>query len=342
MSDKPVCMATTMEVRLAPANARDGVDTRPEGEKDLTACLEVRSQDRDAQTAAIRYLLPPGAEVPRSNMSAFWTNYLRTAENYVKGDPLGHFIFTSYRDQQGQNEGDIERECRKLGAGEEMLHVYRQCYNAAVTEYLSEPSEFNLGYVRKYLGEYNAELAAQTKAAVVIQRAFRATLPAKCAKCDERRMGDFTELCADCYWTEDANIKRECRERRRLQDVVVGMVLTPYPEIDVAALVDMTGVPEWEAFWAKFQAKPQLRIRKPKPKYPCFRGCGAESTTRVRGRNMCEPCADLAQNVGECVECGAWGPRREKDVICADCYDDFLCYLAENEDRARYDLDFSY
>ena len=330
-------MATTTVPRLVPANTRDGVDTRPEGEKDLTTCVEVRSHNGDAQTAAISYLLPPGAEVPNSAMYAYWGNYLRTADAYIKGDPNGFFVFTTFAHQQGLNEADIQRECSKLGAGEEMLHVYRQYYNAAVTDYLSDPSEFNLGYVRKYLDKYNAEVAAQTNAACLIQRAYRAT---RCVKCGERRMGDCTELCVDCYWTEDANIKRECRERRHLQHVVVGMVLTPYPEIDVASLVDMTGVPEWEQFWANFQGKPVLRIRKPKPKYPCFRGCGAESTARVRGQNMCEPCADLAENVGECGECGAWGPRREKDVICAECYDDFLCHLAEREDRMRYDYEY--
>ena len=62
VSENTVCMATTTVPRLAPATARDGVDTRPQGEKDNsvmpaggsgeTTCLEARSQDRDAQTAA--------------------------------------------------------------------------------------------------------------------------------------------------------------------------------------------------------------------------------------------------------------------------------------------------
>ena len=291
-------MATTMESRVAPAIARDGVDTRPlDGEKDLTTRVGA-SHDRDEQTAAT-YLPPPGAEVPRSNMSAFWTNYLRTADHQVKGDPLGHFIFTTFNDQQCRNEEDIERECRKLGAGEEMLNIYRMRYNRMVTEYLRDPCALNLTYVRKYLADYNSELRAQQKAALLIQWAFKTR----------------TRVTIDAESAE----------------------VTPALMDLVNRVVNMAGTPEWEAFWANFQARPVLRIRKPKPKTPCARGCGAESTEKVRGKYMCEPCADFALNVGECVECGVWGPRQEKDVICADCYDAFLCDLDERETRARYD-----
>ncbi len=292
-------MATTMESRVAPAIARDGVDTRPlDGEKDLTTRVGARSHDRDEQTAAMTFLLPPGAKVAGSAMEAYWANYLRTAENQIKGDPLGHFIFTTFNEQQCRNEDDIERECRKLGAGEEMLNVYRMHYNRAVTEYLSEPTAFNLMYARKHLAAYKKELTDQQKAATRIQRALKSRIAAH----------------IDTQSTEST---------AALMDLV-------------NRAVNMTGNPEWEAFWAKFQDKPQLRIRKPKPKMPCWRGCGAESTTKVRGRNMCHPCADFAQNVGECLECGVWGPRLEKNVICADCYDAFLCDLAEQEDEARY------
>lgn len=45
-------MATTMESRVAPAIARDGVDTRPQGEQDLTTHLGGGDQGRGGQTAA--------------------------------------------------------------------------------------------------------------------------------------------------------------------------------------------------------------------------------------------------------------------------------------------------
>ena len=290
-------MATTMESRVAPAIARDGVDTRPlDGEKDLTTRVGA-SHDRDEQTAAT-YLPPPGAEVPRSNMSAFWTNYLRTADNQAKGDPLGHFIFTTFNDQQCRNEEDIERECRKLGAGEEMLNIYRMRYNRMVTEYLRDPSALNLTYVRKYLADYNRELHAQQKAALLIQWAFKTR--------------------------KSHAIDAQCSE------------VTPAMMDLVNRAIDMAGNQQWEAFWSSMQSRPVLRIRKPKPKYPCWRGCGAESTTKVRGRNMCQPCADFANNVGWCADCGRWVPRMEKDTICYECYDDYMCQLAEQEDEARY------
>ena len=52
MSDKTDCMATTTDHRVAPAIARDGVDTRPQGEKDLTTHLGGGDQGLGGQTAA--------------------------------------------------------------------------------------------------------------------------------------------------------------------------------------------------------------------------------------------------------------------------------------------------
>jgi hypothetical protein len=232
-------------------------------------------------------------------MSAFWTNYLRTAEHQVNGDPLGHFIFTTFNDQQCRNEDDIERECRKLGAGEEMLNIYRMRYNRMVTEYLCDPSALNLSYVRKYLADYNGELRAQQKAALRIQQAFK--------------------TC------KGNAIDPESTE------------VTPALMDLVHRAVHVAGTPAWEAFWANFQGRPMLRIRKPKPKNPCARGCRAESTCRVRGKYMCQPCADFANNMGWCAECGMWMSLREKDTICYDCYDVELQYWADREDRMRYD-----
>lgn len=219
-------MATSTVPRLAPVNARDGVDTRPDnGEKDLTTRVGA-SHDRDAQTAAITYLLPPGAEVEGSNMAVFWRNYMRTADAYAAGDPLHHFRFTSFRQEQSHNEEDIAHECRKLGAGEEMLNVYRQFYNAAVTEWRAEPRWRQLDNVDHLLEQFNKELEAQNRAATIIQQAYKAsktgTLMAEdceehgtCIRCFQApRMRYFSLLCADCYWSEDAVIKQICREKR--------------------------------------------------------------------------------------------------------------------------------
>jgi hypothetical protein len=296
-------MASIVGTQLVSATTRDGVDTRPKGEKENSGKTAVgtgettrvgASHDRDEQTAAT-YLPPPGAEVPRSNMSAFWTNYLRTAEHQVNGDPLGHFIFTTFNDQQCRNEEEIERECRKLGAGEEMLNIYRMRYNRMVTEYLRDPNALNLTYVRKYLADYNGELRAQQKAALRIQRVFKTRL----GKAIDADSSEVTPAVMDL----------------------------------VNRAVNMAGTPEWEAFWAAFQDRPQLRIRKPKPKNPCARGCGAESTCRVRGKNMCEPCADFAQNKGWCADCGLWVSLMEKNVVCYECHDAYLQHLDEQEDR---------
>lgn len=343
-----------MEVRLAPVTARDGVDTRTKENSGKAAagtgetpCLEVRSQDRDEQSAALSYLIPPGAEVEGSLMNAHWTNYLRLVDTYVQGDSVHFFKFKTFESQQSVNERNIERECRKLGGGEEMLNVFRQFYNAQVTDYSCNPTTLTLNYATELLEKYNEELSKQNRAATVIQHVYRefktpkveisdtGTFIAeddKCTLCDEPRMGEFVELCADCYWTEDAHIKRERRAIRHnaipSNDITLGMV---HPELDVSALVnksiDMTGNAEWETFWANF-VKNNLRIHKPKPKHPCE--CGAESTTRVKHKHMCHPCADFSMNVGRCEECAVVGPRPRDKYLCYDCYD--TC-LDQDEER---------
>lgn len=337
-------MATTKDARLAPVTARDGVDTRNKDNSGKAAAGTGEttrlgaSQDRDAQTAAITYLLPPGAEVEGSAMNAYWTNYLRTAENYVKGDPLEFFKFTSFKYQQGFNEADIKRECYKLGAGEEMLTIYRQFYNAYVTDYRAEPTAHNLKYAVNMLAEYNKELSDQTKAAKLIQQAYKAFKAPKPKVSetgtfiaeDDRDEADFVDDSPVGYMRQNAIPSGG-------YTIQVNTVLIPEPEVDVMALInkaiDPTGVPGWDAFWAQ-QYVSGLRIRKPKPKYPCK--CGAESTTRVKGKNMCEPCADLAMNVGYCCGCGVCGPRPRSEELCYECYDAYLDELDSREQEARY------
>ena len=72
-----------------------------------------------------------------------------------------------------------------------------------------------------YLEDFKKHRREQEDAAKTIQNWFRAfpKIPetgtfiaeeedyGKCLKCNERRIGMFIELCADCYWSEDAYLK---------------------------------------------------------------------------------------------------------------------------------------
>lgn len=181
-------------------------------------------QERDAQTAAM-YLVPN---------SAHWENYIRLADAYVAGEDL--FQFQSYRVQQSYNEEDIQRDCNRVGPHTEgMLNLYRQSYNHAITEFRKTQSCNALENALEYLEDFKkeqSEQAEQENAARVIQSWFRSfpkisetgTLIAednepedygKCVNCDERRIGMFVELCADCYWTEDAEFKRMAYAQRQ-------------------------------------------------------------------------------------------------------------------------------
>jgi hypothetical protein len=345
-------MATSTVPWLAPTTARDGVDTRPQGEKDNwesaaavnreTTRLGGGDQKVGGQTAALTFLLPPGADVAGTRMSAFWSNYLSTADRYIRGDGES-FMFVSYGDQQACNERDIENECAKLGAGEETMNVFRQFYNAELVRYMKKPDTATYTYALELLTQYDDEWAIQTAAALKIQRAYKASKPRisetgtliaedTCSKCDEPTMGEWTNLCVDCYWDEDAAIKRARRAQR--QNITVGFVFTPQPEVDVNALIERAVSPEqipgWDAFWSTNG----LRIKKPVPKNPCK--CGAESTTKVKGKRMCDPCADFAQNVGRCYDCTIVGPRPRHEVRCYDCWDAFVSFV-EQEDHMRFD-----
>jgi hypothetical protein len=376
VSDKTVCMATSTVSRLASVTARDGVDTRnkdnwgsAEAVNQETTLLGGGDQTQVGQTAALEYLAPPGAEKECSAMNAYWSNYLSTADRYVKDNDSASFMWTSYDHQQAYNEREIERECRKCGGGAEMLNVFRQFYNAQVVLYKREPTEATLKYALGLLADFNKELEAQTNAAGLILQAYRAFKApkisetgtyiaeeedfGKCSKCDERRMGDWVDLCADCYWEEDAAIKRERRAARDARlglakrqnaipsggyTVTVGRVLLPEPEVDVTALVnraiDMTGNPDWDAFWSKHFVS-GLKIKIPKVKKPCK--CGAESTTKVHGRRMCEPCADYVENVGQCWDCGVVGSRPSREIRCYECWNAYLDYMYDED---QYHMDW--
>jgi hypothetical protein len=263
-------MATSCIARLAPVTARDGVDTRTKDNSGKAAAgteettrLGAGDQIRGGQTAAlIEYLLPCGAEVEGSRMNAYWSNYLSTAERYIKGGD-DSFLWTSYEHQQGCNERDIERESRKLGAGEEILNIHRQFYNGEVVTYkreMNDPNtpescrELTREALARLLAAFKDELASQNKAATIIQRAFKA--PEKCVSCDETRMGGYADVCAECYWEEDAAIKRERRSKASL--------LMRESAIDVDAVVQRAISPEnvkgWDAYWDSRGCELRIRI----------------------------------------------------------------------------------
>jgi hypothetical protein len=219
VSGNTYSMATARDARLANVAARDGADTR---KKDNSGKVATRTEEvtrvgggdheRVGQTAAM-YLVPAGEP-------AYWTNYLRLADAYVNGDDC--FRFVSYKTQQSYNEQDIQRECNRIGPNTEgMLNLYRQSYNQAITEFRKTHSSNHLENALEYLEDFKKEKREQEDAAKVIQAWFRSfpkisetgTLIAededygKCVNCDERRIGMFVELCADCYWTEDSWIK---------------------------------------------------------------------------------------------------------------------------------------
>ena len=221
-------MATLVEARLASGTARDGVDTRLEGEKDLTvACNE--KQERDGQTAAL-YSMPPGAEVVGSPMHAYWSNYRRLADAYVNGEDC--FIWVSYKTQQSYNEKDIERLINRT---DEILHMYRMFYNSAITEFRKSLDSRDLEDALEYMADFNKEQIELQTAAKTIQTWFR-SFPkisetgtyiaeeeehGECYKCGDRSMFE-TGLCADCYWSEDAHIKNLRRRAMRQNAIPSG------------------------------------------------------------------------------------------------------------------------
>ena len=182
-----------------------------------TTRLGAENQIRDEQTAAMEmYLAPPGAEVEGSLMNAYWKNYLNLADHYVNGrDEM--FMYVSFERQQSYNEADISRECNRVAPNTEgILNLYRQYYNQAITEYREDKDSNPLECALGYLEEFKAEQREQEKATKALQTWFRGTRISEtgtliadveeCEHCDEE--ATIGLLCADCYWTEDARIKR--------------------------------------------------------------------------------------------------------------------------------------
>ena len=157
-------------------------------------------------------------------MNAYWSNYLFTAERYIRRD-VESFRFVPYDRQQEQNENAIAEECRKLGVGAELLNVSRQFYNTQVVDYKREPTQSTYDFAMSLLADYNAELSEQDQAASRIQQMFKSHVVSEtgtyiaeeecygvCVNCFEPRMGVYVNLCADCYWDADASEKRLVRQ----------------------------------------------------------------------------------------------------------------------------------
>ena len=146
------------------------------------------------------YLIPPGADVEGSPMHAHWTNYKRLADLYVGGND-DSFMFVPYVTQQSYNEQGIQNECSRIGEDEEMRNVYRQYYNQWITKFRKTQDQADLENALEYLENFKQ------------QDVDTGTLVAdddygKCTTCNEDpRIGEYTELCADCYWSEDSYLK---------------------------------------------------------------------------------------------------------------------------------------
>ena len=142
------------------------------------------------------YLIPTGADVEGSPMHAHWTNYKRLADLYVAGNDDA-FMFVPYKKQQSYNEDAIQLECDRLGEG--MKNLYRQYYNQAITVFRKTQDSSYLDDAERYMEDFKNEGSGT----VVADDYY-----GECTKCGmEPRIGEYTELCADCYWSEDAYLK---------------------------------------------------------------------------------------------------------------------------------------
>ena len=142
------------------------------------------------------YLIPTGADIQGSPMHAHWTNYKRLADLYVAGHDDA-FMFVSYKTQQSYNEEEIQKECDRIGEG--MQNLYRQAYNQAITKFRKTHDSNDLENALEYLAQYEDE-DEETGTLVADDE--------QCENCDEPRIGEYTQLCADCYWSEDSYLKR--------------------------------------------------------------------------------------------------------------------------------------
>ncbi len=141
------------------------------------------------------YLIPPTADIEGSPMHSHWTNYKRIADMYVAGNEDA-FVFVSYTTQQSYNEQEIQTECNRIGEG--MKNLYRQSYNRCIVKFRKTPDSSYIEDALEYLEDFKNE------------DDDTGTLVAdECTECgEEPRIGEHTELCADCYWSEDSYMKR--------------------------------------------------------------------------------------------------------------------------------------
>lgn len=141
------------------------------------------------------YLIPTGADVEGSPMHSYWTNYKRLADLYVAGNDDA-FMFVPYDTQQSYNEQDIQNECNRIGEDEGIRNMYRQYYNKYITKFRKTQNQADLDTALEYLEDFKKQDDDY----------------GNCTKCDEEpRIGEYTELCADCYWSEDSYLKSMIR-----------------------------------------------------------------------------------------------------------------------------------
>lgn len=237
-----------------------------------TTCLGAGDQIRGGQTAALYdYMIPPIHAVDRFDT---WARYKRNADlyaelkseyGYYSDIKVGEDVYIAkccaaispsemflniHREFYNDAVTDLRRTIAKA---EQNMEKYRD----------DENCQYELQNIKRanelcayYLSQYNNELEKQNNAAKLIQQAYRAfkapkvqisetgTLIAeddheedygKCVKCDEPRMGDWVELCAYCYWDEDAEIKHQHRAARQNAippggyTIQVNTVLVPGP-----------------------------------------------------------------------------------------------------------------
>jgi len=223
-------MATSIVSRLAPVTARDGVDTRKKDNCGTAAAVKQETTSlvglgQGGQSAA-SYLAPPGAEKEGSAMNAYWSNYLSVADSYVKGES-DSFMWVGFDTQQSHNEIEIQRACDRMGPNTHgFLNVYRQFHNAAITEFRKTLQSTDLVDALENLEEFNNELRTQVAAANVIKSWFRASKTSDTGtyiaddECEYCPCGFGAHvlaegMCADCYWEDDARIKKSRRARRQ-------------------------------------------------------------------------------------------------------------------------------
>ena len=195
----------TSRARLAPVNARDGVDTRTK-ENSVMPC-EANGGDNlsvekitgeGGQLAA--WVVPPGADVPGSRMSELWNEWLVLAESHVVewDEPLSNKY--AREDQFHMTQALMFSEMMGMGVWAMELHQSAMAYNGMRKVYLrymvqpdeeglfEMPKRLCLESMERNLAQYKESLNAHNRAAKAIQvflRGFDISETGTYIACDE-------------------------------------------------------------------------------------------------------------------------------------------------------------